>query len=170
MLFAVAYQNLSTHKGFITCWNVQNINYPELVISTSTNPTTVKFSVENPRLLATGDESGMVRFLSLSTSSVHCPENRVLSMYQTRKSFKFFQVYRAVRLMYHLAFVSGSGHKGSVLDLCWIGSKVMSSGSDGRVLMWTTVSTDLTLECQGKNSFMQIAHRDNWTAIVELNS
>ena len=88
MLFAVAYQNLSTHKGFITCWNVQNINYPELVISTSTNPTTIRFSVDNPRLLATGDESGMVRFLSLSTSSGHCPENRVLSKKKRREEFK----------------------------------------------------------------------------------
>ena len=91
MLFAVAYQNLSTHKGFITCWNVQNINYPELVISTSTNPTTIRFSVDNPRLLATGDESGMVRFLSLSTSSGHCPENRVLSKKKFREEFVFFK-------------------------------------------------------------------------------
>ena len=79
MLFAVAYQNLSTHKGFITCWNVQNISYPELVISTSTNPTTVKFSIENPRLVAVGDESGMVRFISIAAASGHLPENRVIS-------------------------------------------------------------------------------------------
>lgn len=76
MLFVVAYQNLVTHKGFITCWNVQNINYPELVISTSTNPTIVKFSVDNPRLVATGDESGMIHFISLATSSRHFAENR----------------------------------------------------------------------------------------------
>ena len=82
MLFAVAYQNLSTHKGFITCWNVQNITYPELIISTSTNPTTVKFSIDNPRLIAVGDESGMVRFISISASSGHIAENRVQSKFQ----------------------------------------------------------------------------------------
>lgn len=82
MLFAVAYQNLSTHKGFITCWNVQNITYPELVISTSTNPTTVKFSIDNPRLIAVGDESGMVRFISISAASGHIAENRVQSKLQ----------------------------------------------------------------------------------------
>ncbi|XP_046647092.1 dynein axonemal intermediate chain 1-like [Daphnia pulicaria] len=120
MLFAVAYQNLNTHKGFITCWNVQNVTYPELVISTSTNPTTVKFSIDNPRLIAVGDESGMVRFISISASSGHIAENRV----------------------------QNSGHKGSVLDLCWVGCKVLSSGSDGRVLMWTTVTAELALESQ----------------------
>ncbi|KZS16262.1 Uncharacterized protein APZ42_017891 [Daphnia magna] len=120
MLFAVAYQNLSTYRGFITCWNVQNITYPELVISSSTNPTTVKFSIDNPRLIAVGDESGMVRFISISSSSGHIAENRV----------------------------QNTGHKGSVLDLCWVGSKVLSSGSDGRVLMWTAVTIELTLECQ----------------------
>lgn len=81
MLFAVAYQNLNTHKGFITCWNVQNVTYPELVISTSTNPTTVKFSIDNPRLIAVGDESGMVRFISISASSGHIAENRVQSIH-----------------------------------------------------------------------------------------
>lgn len=79
MLFAVAYQNLITHKGFITCWNVQNISYPELVISTSTNPTTVKFSSDNPRLVAVGDESGMVHFISIAVSSGHFVQDQVRS-------------------------------------------------------------------------------------------
>lgn len=46
-------------------------------------------------------------------------------------------------------FLLDSGHKGSVLDLCWVGCKVLSSGSDGRVLMWTTVTAELALESQG---------------------
>ena len=140
MLFAVAYQNLSTHKGFITCWNVQNITYPELVISTSTNPTTVKFSIDNPRLIAVGDESGMVRFISISASSGHIAENRVQS------NFKYYQFYIREK---SFQLILDSGHKGSVLDLCWVGCKVLSSGSDGRVLMWTTVTAELALESQG---------------------
>lgn len=43
----------------------------------------------------------------------------------------------------------GNGHKGSVLDLCWVGKKALSSGSDGRVLIWTPINYDLHLESQG---------------------
>lgn len=121
MLFAVAYQNLTTHKGFVTCWNVQNVTYPELVISISTNPTIVKFSYDNPQLIATGDESGMVRFMNINSASGHFVQDQVHS----------------------------TGHKGAVLDLCWVGDKVMSSGSDGRVLMWRIVNAELSLESQG---------------------
>ena len=35
------------------------------------------------------------------------------------------------------------------MDLCWVGSKVLSSGSDGRVLMWAVTAKDLSLESQG---------------------
>lgn len=142
MLFAVAYQNLSTYRGFITCWNVQNITYPELVISSSTNPTTVKFSIDNPRLIAVGDESGMVRFISISSSSGHIAENRVQSTVSILLVFY-------VQMICIANVPLDTGHKGSVLDLCWVGSKVLSSGSDGRVLMWTAVTIELTLECQG---------------------
>ena len=79
MLFAAVYENLSTHKGFVTCWNVQNVTYPELVISTSTSPTTVKFSIDNPRLIATGDESGMVHFISIESESGHCAQDTIRS-------------------------------------------------------------------------------------------
>ena len=120
MLFAVAYQNLNTHKGFVTCWNVQNVTYPELIISISTNPTIVKFSDNNPKLVAVGDESGMVRFISINSASGHFSQDQVHS----------------------------TGHKGSVLDLCWFGKKVMSAGSDGRVLMWTIANPQLSLESQ----------------------
>jgi len=45
--------------------------------------------------------------------------------------------------------MTGNGHKGSVLDLCWVGKKALSSGSDGRVLIWTPINYDLHLESQG---------------------
>jgi len=67
MVFIVTYENPKTHKGFLTCWNIQNMDEPEIIVSTGSNPTVARFCSEFPRLVAVGDETGMVHFIDIGS-------------------------------------------------------------------------------------------------------
>ena len=70
MLFLVAYKNPTNQRGYVACWNIQNIDYPEILIPVGTNPIVAKFSHEIPHLIAIGDKSGMVNFVDICHPNV----------------------------------------------------------------------------------------------------
>ena len=69
MMFMVTYENPRTHKGYLALWNVQNMDEPELLVTTSASPTAVKFCARYPRLVAVGDQAGLVHFVDIGRSA-----------------------------------------------------------------------------------------------------
>ena len=77
MLFVVTYENMNTHQGLVTCWNIKNVIQPEMIISTSNNPTQSRFSTKFPRLFATGFQSGQIQIISIDSKLTQLPQDQI---------------------------------------------------------------------------------------------
>lgn len=77
MLFVVTCENLNSHQGLITCWNIKNVVQPEMTIYTSNNPTQSRFSTKFPRLFATGFQSGQVQIVSIDSKLTQLPPDQI---------------------------------------------------------------------------------------------
>ena len=93
MIFVATFENVKTAKGFITCWNIQNMAEPEIFMSTSSKPTVAKFAPEFPRLLAVGDETGLVHFVDIGSNEKHLARHQIPGTYI--HNFQIFIIYGA---------------------------------------------------------------------------